>query len=82
MNGFEKNGGGTSFLVRVWREPRGESGGRGPARVYVRHLRSGEERYLKSLEDLTRFLDQRDRHRSGTASGGHQDAAEGRRHAG
>lgn len=82
MNGFEKNGGGTSFLVRVWREPRDEDGGRSPARVYVRHLRSGEERYLKSLDDLTRFLAQRDRRRSGDASGGHRDTAESRRHAG
>ena len=82
MNGFEISGGGISFLVRVWREPRAEGDARGPARVYVRHLRSGEERYLKSLEDLTHFLAQRDRNRSGDASGEHRDTEASRRHAG
>ena len=57
MTDLDRRGGGSSFLVRLWRE----SGGRGadePARVYVRDLRSGEERYLRSLDRLADYLEQ------------------------
>ena len=43
-NGEAQNGGSSSFLVRMWREPQAE--GSGPVRVYLRNLQTGEELYL------------------------------------
>lgn len=35
-----------SFLVRIWREPRGGREAAEPLRGFVRNLRTGEEHYL------------------------------------
>lgn len=57
MSDLDRRGGGTSYLVRLWREPDGDRAGLEPARVYIRDLRSGEERYLKNLDGLADYLD-------------------------
>ena len=81
MSGFERRGSGTSFLVRLWREPRSDSGPEGPPRVYVRDLRSGDERYLKDIEALSDFLERHEPAPRRRAGAEHRDA-DGRRRAG
>ena len=58
MSPFERRAGGSSYLVRVWREPGEGASPEEPARFYVRNLRSGEERYLKGPEHLADFFRQ------------------------
>lgn len=55
MSEPDRPSGGTSYLVRLWREPSAGD----PTRVYVRELRSGKEQYLKSIDALGDFLDRR-----------------------
>jgi len=50
-----------SFLVRVWTEPRDAAAAEARVRLYVRDLRSGEERYLGNPDLIADFL----RHQSG-----------------
>ena len=57
MSELDRPGGGASFLVRLWREPRTSRGGEIPARVYVRNLRTGSERYLKDATKLAELLE-------------------------
>jgi len=45
-----------SFLVRVWAEPREAAGAEARVRLYVRDLRSGEERYLSDPDLVADFL--------------------------
>ena len=56
MSELQRRGRGSSFLVRMWSEPAAEGSDRHPPRVYVRDLRSGEERYLNGVEGLVDFL--------------------------
>ncbi len=47
----------SSFLVRLWREPREDGGeGTGPLRCYVRNLKTGEEVYTDDPENFARLL--------------------------
>lgn len=47
----------SSFLVRLWREPREDGGeGTGPLRCYVRNLKTGEEVYADDPENFARLL--------------------------
>jgi hypothetical protein len=47
----------SSFLVRLWREPREDGGeGTGPLRCYVRNLKTGEEVYADNPENFARLL--------------------------
>ena len=82
MSELERRLGGSSFLVRLWREPRSHDSSHAPPRVYVRDLRSGEERYLKSVEALAAFLEQRHPGRRPDVAGGRRDTGGGRRRAG
>jgi len=50
-----------SFLVRVWVEPREAAGAEARVRLYVRDLRSGEERYLRDPDRIADLL----RHQTG-----------------
>ena len=45
-----------AFLVRVWIEPREAAGAEARVRLYVRDLRSGEERYLVDPDLIADFL--------------------------
>ena len=57
MSEFERRrGASSSYLVRLWQEPGEESARESSARVYVRNLRSGEERYLKSPDQLADYF--------------------------
>ncbi len=42
----------TSYVVRVWREPREHPGQAGPLRGYMRNLATGEERCLSDPSDI------------------------------
>ena len=64
MSRFESRAGGSSYLVRVWREPGEQGAGREPRRFYVRNLRSGEERYLKGADHLADYFRQEPADRS------------------
>lgn len=79
MSGAESRAGGSSFLVRLWREPRGGAAVGAPSRVFVRDLRSGEERYLKDVEGLADYLEKRSRRSAGRGS---RPGASGGRRAG
>lgn len=46
----------SSFLVRVWTEPREFEAKERPLRFYVRNLQTGEEQYLASPEQLLQHL--------------------------
>lgn len=41
-----------SFLLRVWEEPRSDTGEPPVVRVFLRNLKTHEEVYLKDLENL------------------------------
>lgn len=41
-----------SFLIRVWSEGREADGQPSPVRVFLRNLKTGEERYLGDLDQL------------------------------
>jgi hypothetical protein len=45
-----------SFIVRVWLEPREIEGAKPKWRGSIEHVNSGEQRYLKSLEEVTDFI--------------------------
>lgn len=53
-----------SFLVRLWIEPRDAAGAEARTRLYIRDLRSGEERYLSDPDQIADFL----RHQSGAGA--------------
>lgn len=62
-----------SFLVRLWTEVREAAGAEACLRLYVRDLRSGEERYLSDPDRVADFL----RHQAGAggaAAGGGEGA--------
>ena len=43
-----------SFLIRLWKEP--QEDGAGAVRGYLRNLKSGEQHYLGSPEEIGAFL--------------------------
>lgn len=45
-----------SFLVRFWLEPRETSTGIRPIRGYIRHLQTGEERYVSDTGLLLEYV--------------------------
>ena len=48
---------GGSFLLRVWADEAGEGAAEGPRMtVYLRDLRTGEERYVSELSQIGDFL--------------------------
>lgn len=48
-----------SFLVRFWREPGDTAEGGVSVRGYVRNLKTGEERYLSSTEQLGAYIEEK-----------------------
>ncbi len=46
----------TSFLVRFWREPRETDDGIRPIRGYIRHLQTGEERYVSDTGLILEYV--------------------------
>ncbi len=47
------------FIVRVWREPHPGAEGGYECRGVVEHLRSGQRRFFRRLEDMTAFIRER-----------------------
>ena len=46
-----------SFLVRLWLEPREIAGQDPPLRGYIRHLQTGEERYLSDPRMIAEYVE-------------------------
>lgn len=65
----------SSFLVRVWHEPREDGHGPAPLRILLRDLRTGEECYMAEPGQIVEFLARSD----AESSVGHRrlDAAAG-----
>lgn len=59
-----------SFLVRFWLEPRETSTGIRPIRGYIRHLQTGEERYVSDTGLILEYVlhQLRNGHREKTAA--------------
>ncbi|MCX7707522.1 MAG: hypothetical protein N2204_05905 [Anaerolineae bacterium] len=47
------------FIVRVWREPHASVEEGYESRGVVEHLRSGQRRYFRRLDDLAAFIRER-----------------------
>ena len=45
-----------SLLVRFWLEPREANGRSGPLRGYIRHLQTGEERYVSDPQVVVDYV--------------------------
>lgn len=45
-----------SFIVKIWLEDRVEKTGRARWRGHITHVPSGVRRYLRSLDDITAFM--------------------------
>jgi hypothetical protein len=45
-----------SFIVKIWVEDTGDSTGTIPWRGSITHVVSGDRRYVKNLEEITRFF--------------------------
>lgn len=46
----------TSFLVRLWAEPRQVPGASAPVRGFLRNLQTGEEHYVADPAAVSEFL--------------------------
>lgn len=45
-----------SFVVKIWVEETGDSDNTAPWRGSITHVGSGERRYVKSLDEITRYF--------------------------
>lgn len=45
-----------SFLIRFWLEPRETEDGTPPMRGYIRHLQTGEERYVNDTGMIAEYV--------------------------
>jgi hypothetical protein len=45
-----------SFIVKVWVEDNGETGGQGVFRGHITHVSSHNRRYLKNLGEIENFI--------------------------
>jgi hypothetical protein len=45
-----------SFIVKIWVEEKGESEDKPPWRGSITHVGTGERRYVKNLDEITRYF--------------------------
>lgn len=44
------------FVIKIWLEETAEEAGRAMWRGHITHVPTGERRYLKGLDDITKFV--------------------------